>query len=84
MSQRLPPTCPEYGELDPELTVDRAELRPRRRALVDGELVGQGQVLEGKLKLHALRSVRHQEHYSRCTIAGARRAPLNQGTVKLV
>src|SRR5206468_11595966 len=34
---------------DPEQSVARAHLRPRHRLLVDGELVAQGQVLQGDM-----------------------------------
>jgi hypothetical protein len=41
------------GQADPEQTIRRVEPRPRRRSLVDGELLVQGQVLEGELALAA-------------------------------
>ena len=51
--QSLPPAGPDSGQPDPEQAVGRAELRPGRRSLVDGELLAQGQVLEGELAVAA-------------------------------
>jgi hypothetical protein len=47
--QRLPPTGPESGQAGPEQAVSRAELRPGRCSLVHGQLLAEGQVLEGEL-----------------------------------
>jgi hypothetical protein len=52
-SQRLPPTGPDSGQADPEQAVSRAELWAGQRSLVDGELLAQGQVLEGELAVAA-------------------------------
>jgi hypothetical protein len=41
------------GQPDPEQAVGRAQLRPERHSLVDGELLAQGQVLEGELAMVA-------------------------------
>ena len=38
---------------DPEKPVRRTQLGPSRRPLVDGELLAQGQVLDGELALAA-------------------------------
>ena len=51
--QRLPPAGPESGQAGPEQAVGRAELRAGRCSLVDGELLAQGQVLEGELAVAA-------------------------------
>jgi len=51
--QRLPPTGPESGQAGPEQAVSRAELRPGRCSLVHGELLAEGQVLEGELAVAA-------------------------------
>ena len=44
-----PPPGPGPGQPDPEKPVHRTKLGPSRRSLVDGELLAQSQVLEGKL-----------------------------------
>ena len=51
--QSLPPAGPDSGQADPEQTIDCAELRPGHRSLVDGELLAQGEVLEGELAVAA-------------------------------
>jgi hypothetical protein len=51
--QRLAPAGPDSGQAGPEQAVDRAKLWPRSRSLVDGELLAQGQVFEGKLAVAA-------------------------------
>ena len=51
--QRLPPTGPDSGQAGPEQAVSRAELWAGQRSLVDGELLAQGQVLEGELAVAA-------------------------------
>jgi hypothetical protein len=45
----LPPPGPDPGQSDPEKPVRCTKLGPSRRSLVDGELLAQSQVLEGKL-----------------------------------
>jgi hypothetical protein len=52
-NQRLPPSGPDSGQASPEQAVGRAELRAGRRSLVDGELLAQGQILEGELAVAA-------------------------------
>ena len=42
-------TRPRPGQRHPEKPISRAELRPGHRSLVDGDLVAQGEVLEGEL-----------------------------------
>ena len=49
----LPPMRPDPGQPDPEETISRAKLRPARRSLVHGELLAQGEVLEGELPVAA-------------------------------
>src|SRR5262249_21167776 len=60
--QRLPPAGPDSGEADPQQTIHRAKLRARRRSLVDGELLAQGQVLEGELAVAADEEGEEAEH----------------------
>ena len=49
----LPPPGPDPGQPDPEETISRAKLGPGHRSLVHGELVAQGEVLEGELAVAA-------------------------------
>src|SRR5207253_401470 len=49
----LPPPGPDPGQPDPEEAIHRAKLGPRLRPPVHGELVAQGQVLEGELAVAA-------------------------------
>ena len=49
----LPPAGPDSGQPDPEEAIRRAESGPGHRSLVDGELLAQGQVLEGELAVAA-------------------------------
>ena len=51
--QSPPPAGPDSGQPDPQQAVQRTELRPGYRSLVDGELLAQGQVLERKLAVAA-------------------------------
>jgi hypothetical protein len=51
--QSPPPAGPDSGQPDPQQAVQRTELRPGYRSLVDGELLAQGQVLEGELAVAA-------------------------------
>jgi hypothetical protein len=51
--QSLSPAGPDSCQPDPQQAVDRAELRAGQRPLVDGELLAQGQVLEGELAMAA-------------------------------
>src|SRR5439155_5191227 len=51
--KRLSPPGPDPGQRDPEKPISRAELRPGHRSLVDGELLVQGEVLEGELAVAA-------------------------------
>jgi len=45
----LPPPGPDPGQPDLEETISRAKLGPGGRSLVHGELVAQGEVLQGEL-----------------------------------
>src|SRR5213593_4390162 len=49
----LPPPGPDPSQPDPEDAIRRAKLGPRLRPPVHGELVAQGQVLEGELAMAA-------------------------------
>src|SRR5262245_31958660 len=44
-----PPPGPDAGQSDPEEPIPWAEVRPGHCALVDGELLAQGEVLQGQL-----------------------------------
>jgi hypothetical protein len=46
--QRLPPASPDSGQAGPEQTVRCAEPRRRQPSLVDGELLTEGEVLQGE------------------------------------
>src|SRR5262245_19452338 len=60
--QRLQPAGPDSGEADPQQTIHRAKLRAGRRSRVDGELLAQGQVLEGELAVAADEEGEEAEH----------------------
>jgi len=47
--QRVSPAGPDSGQAGPEPAVGRAELRAGRQSLVDGQLLAQGNVLQGEL-----------------------------------
>ena len=51
--QSLPPAGPDSGQPDPQEAIHRAQSRPGRRSLVHGELLAQGEVLEGELAVAA-------------------------------
>ena len=51
--QSLPPAGPDSGQPDPQEAIHRAQSGPGHRSLVDGELLAQGQVLEGELAVAA-------------------------------
>jgi len=72
--QHAPPASPDSGQAGPEQAVGRAEPRAGRCALVDGELLAQGQVLEGELAMAAEEDGEEPEQvrYCRCS---SRRAP---------
>src|SRR6266566_662505 len=53
--KRLSPPGPDPGQRHPGKPISRAELRPGRRSLVDGELLVQGEVFEGELAVAAAR-----------------------------
>jgi hypothetical protein len=52
-NESLPPAGPDSGQPDPQQAIGRAQPRPGRYSLVDGELLAQGQVLEGELTMAA-------------------------------
>jgi hypothetical protein len=49
----LPPGGPHFGQPDPKEPIAPVKLRPVRRPLVDGQLLPQGEVLEGELAVAA-------------------------------
>jgi hypothetical protein len=49
----LPPPGPNPGQPNPEETISPAKLGSGRRSLVHGELLAEGEVLEGELALAA-------------------------------
>ena len=49
----LPPSGPHSGQPDPKEPIAPLKLRPVRRPLVDGQLLPQGEVLEGELAVAA-------------------------------
>jgi len=49
----LPPSGPHSGQPDPKEPIALLKLRPVRRPLVDGQLLPQGEVLEGELAVAA-------------------------------
>ena len=51
--KRPSPPGPDPGQRHPEKPISRAELRPGRCSLVDGELLVQGEVFEGELAMAA-------------------------------
>jgi len=51
--KRLSPPGPDPGQRHPEEPIFRAEFRPGPRLLVHGELLTQGQVLEGEVAVAA-------------------------------
>jgi hypothetical protein len=51
--ESLPPARPHSRQRDPQEAVRRTKLGPGHRSLVDGELLAQGQVLEGELAVAA-------------------------------
>src|SRR2546425_10585970 len=58
----LPPPGPDPGQPDPEETISRAKLGPGRRSLVHGELVAQGEVLQGELTVAATEEGEESKH----------------------
>ena len=51
--QSPPPASPDSGQPHPQETIHRAQSGPRHRSFVHGELLAQGQVLEGELAVAA-------------------------------
>ena len=49
----LPPPGPDPGQPHPEEAISPAKLGPGRRSLVHGELLAQGEVLQGELAVAA-------------------------------
>jgi hypothetical protein len=68
---RFPPARPRSGQADPEQTIHRVEPGPGRRSLVVGELLAQGQVLEGELAVAPTRKPEQvEDHEPRCGRTG--------------
>src|SRR5438093_6461128 len=59
--ESLPPAHPHPRQRDPEEAVAPAHLRPSHRPLVDGELVAQGQVLQGDMAVSAAEEGKHSK-----------------------
>ena len=51
--QSLPPAGPDSGQPHPQEAIHRAQSGPRRRSFVHGELLTQGEVLQGELAVAA-------------------------------
>jgi len=49
----LPPGGPHLGQPDPQEAIVPSKSRPIRRSLVDGQLLPQGEVLEGEVAVAA-------------------------------
>ena len=49
----LSPPGPNSGQRGPEKAISSAQWRPGHRSLVDGELLAQGEVLQGELAVVA-------------------------------
>jgi hypothetical protein len=58
----LPPPGPDPRQPDPEETISRAKLGPRHRSPVHGELLAQGEVLEGELPVAAEEEREESKH----------------------
>jgi hypothetical protein len=58
----LPPPGPDPRQPDPEETISRAKLGPGHRSLVHGELLAQGEVLEGELPVAAAEEREESKH----------------------
>ena len=75
--ERLPPPGPDPGQPDPQEAIGRAQPRPGRRSLVHGELVAQGEVLEGELTMAAAeegeepKQVEHEGDHRAETVAAS-------------
>src|SRR2546426_373147 len=73
----LPPPCPDPGQPDPEEAIRRAKLGPGCRPPVHGELVAQGQVLEGEL---AMAAAKEREESKQVEQEGDHRAEILSGS----
>jgi hypothetical protein len=58
----LPPGGPHFGQPDPEEAIAPSKSQPIRRSLVDGQLLPQGEVLEGELVVAAAQERKEPEH----------------------
>ena len=57
-----PPPRPDPGESDPEEAISPAKRGPGRRSLVHGELVAQGEILQGELAMTAAEEREESKH----------------------
>src|SRR5260370_24507713 len=73
--QSLPPASPQPGQRDPKEPVAPAQPRPVRRSLVDGQLLPQGEVLEGELAVPAIEEGGRLSSWSRGVIMASRLSP---------
>jgi hypothetical protein len=60
--QRLSPARPDAGQPDPKEAIGRAQSGPRYASSVHGELLAQGEVLEGELVVAAAEEGQQTEH----------------------
>ena len=58
----LPPGGPHPGQPDPQEAVAPSQSQPIRRSLVDGQLLPQGEVLEGEMVVAAAQEREEPEH----------------------
>src|SRR5438093_985023 len=75
--ESLPPARPHPRQRDPEESVAPAHLRPSHRPLVDGELVAQGQVLQGD---KAVSAAERGKQWKQAEQAGDHRARIFSGS----
>ena len=81
--QCLSPTGPDSGQADPEQTIHRVEPWPGRRSLIDGELLAQGQVLEGEPAVAADEEGEEPEQGSRRADHRAGIVPIRDREIKI-
>ena len=66
----LLPGGPHPGQPDPQEAVAPSKSQPLRRSLVDGQLLPQGEVLEGELAAAAVQEGRSRSAWSKRVIIG--------------
>jgi hypothetical protein len=62
--QGLPPAGPDPGQPDPQEAIRRAQSGPRCSSFVHGELLAQGEVLEGELTMTAAEERKRRSRWS--------------------